>query len=63
MFIFQEMIIGLIAFSIICAFIPLVIRLEYHCFAFLWGIHEIIEQEEQVRKGWFPRSKKLRKDA
>lgn len=32
-------------------------------FTFLWGIHEIIEQEERVRKGWFPRRKKLRKDA
>lgn len=20
----------------------------------LWGIHEVIEQEERVRKGWFP---------
>jgi hypothetical protein len=32
-------------------------------FTFLWGIHEIIEQEERVRKGWFPRRKKLNKDA
>lgn len=24
-------------------------------FTFLWGIHEIIEQEERVRKGWFPK--------
>jgi hypothetical protein len=23
-------------------------------FASLWSIHEIIEQEERVRKGWFP---------
>ena len=23
-------------------------------FTFLWGIGEIIEQEERVRKGWFP---------
>lgn len=27
-------------------------------FTFLWGIHEIIEQEERVNKGWFPRRKK-----
>ncbi len=27
-------------------------------FTFLWGIHEIIEQEERVKKGWFPRRKK-----
>lgn len=24
-------------------------------FTNLWGIHEVIEQEERVRKGWFPR--------
>jgi hypothetical protein len=24
-------------------------------FTFLWGIHEIIEQEERVEKGWFPK--------
>jgi hypothetical protein len=23
-------------------------------FSCLWSIHEIIEQEERVRKGWFP---------
>ncbi len=24
-------------------------------FANLWGIHEVIEQEERVKKGWYPR--------
>jgi hypothetical protein len=24
-------------------------------FSNLWGIHEVIEQEERVNKGWFPR--------
>ena len=24
-------------------------------FANLWGIHEVIEQEERVNKGWYPR--------
>lgn len=24
----------------------------------LWGIHEIIEQEERVKKGWFPANPK-----
>lgn len=24
-------------------------------FANLWGIHEVIEQEERVKKGWFPK--------
>lgn len=27
-------------------------------FTFLWGIGEIIEQEERVNKGWFPRNPK-----
>ena len=31
-------------------------------FTFLWGIHEIIEQEERVKKGWFPRRKKNNHD-
>jgi hypothetical protein len=25
-------------------------------FTYLWGIGEIIEQEERVRKGWFPKN-------
>lgn len=25
-------------------------------FSSLWAIHEIIEQEERVKKGWFPRN-------
>ena len=24
-------------------------------FANLWGIHEVVEQEERVKKGWYPR--------
>ena len=27
-------------------------------FSCLWSIHEIIEQEERVKKGWFPRNAK-----
>ena len=27
-------------------------------FSCLWSIHEIIEQEERVRKGWFPSNPK-----
>ena len=27
-------------------------------FSSLWSIHEIIEQEERVRKGWFPKNPK-----
>lgn len=25
-------------------------------FTLLWSIHELIEQEERVRKGWFPKN-------
>ncbi|MBS3808450.1 MAG: DUF4491 family protein [Bacteroidales bacterium] len=32
-------------------------------FTFLWGIGEIIEQEERVRKGWFPENPKKKKGA
>lgn len=28
-------------------------------FACFWSIHEIIEQEERVKKGWFPRNPKI----
>jgi len=31
-------------------------------FIFLWGIHETIEQEERVNKGWFPKKPKRIKD-
>jgi hypothetical protein len=27
-------------------------------FIFLWGIHETIEQEQRVKKGWFPKKEK-----
>jgi len=27
-------------------------------FANLWGIHEVIEQEERVAKGWYPKKEK-----
>ena len=30
-------------------------------FTFLWGIHEVIEQEERVKKGWFPKRIKKKK--
>lgn len=25
-------------------------------FSFLWSIHEVIEQEKRVEKGWFPKN-------
>lgn len=30
-------------------------------FSCIWSIHEIIEQEERVKKGWFPRNPKRKK--
>lgn len=30
-------------------------------FTFLWSIHEVIEQEERVKKGWFPSNPGRRK--
>ena len=30
-------------------------------FTFLWGIGEIIEQEQRVEKGWFPKNPNRRK--
>jgi len=30
-------------------------------FTFLWGIGEIIEQEQRVEKGWFPKKDKKKK--
>ncbi len=27
-------------------------------FASLWGIHEVVEQEERVKKGWYPSKKR-----
>jgi vacuolar-type H+-ATPase subunit I/STV1 len=30
-------------------------------FIFLWGIHETIEQEERVKKGWFPKKERKTK--
>lgn len=83
--------IGLVAFLIIGAFHPIVIKSEYYFgkkiwplflivgllligisvvtknfilssiigvtgFSSIWSIHEIIEQEERVKKGWFPKN-------
>ena len=30
-------------------------------FANLWGIHEVIEQEDRVKKGWYPRKVRSKK--
>ena len=86
---FYGIIIGVLSFSIIGIFHPIVIKGEYHFgkkiwpvflilgiafivasvysnneilsaflgvlgFSSLWSIHELIKQEERVKKGWFP---------
>ncbi|MGH4124700.1 MAG: DUF4491 family protein [Clostridium sp.] len=86
---FYGIIIGIISFSIIGIFHPIVIKGEYYFgkkiwpiflfsgiifiiisiylkneilsafmgvlgFSCLWSIHELIEQEQRVKKGWFP---------
>lgn len=86
---FYGIIIGIISFSIIGIFHPIVIKGEYYFgkkiwpiflisgitfiiisiylkneilsafmgvlgFSCLWSIHELIEQEHRVKRGWFP---------
>lgn len=42
--------VSLVTESIIVSAIAAITGLTY-----IWGIHEIIEQEERVAKGWFPK--------
>lgn len=51
----------LVLFSLITQrFIPSAI-MSILGFTFLWGIGEIIEQEQRVEKGWFPKKEKKKK--
>jgi len=53
--------IGGIIFIIISVFLESIIYSALTAvfgFSLLWGIHEIIEQEERVKKGWFPKNPK-----
>jgi len=52
---------SLAATLIIDAVIPASI-LSIFGLTMLWGIHEIIEQEERVAKGWFPENPKRKKE-
>ena len=45
-------------FSLFIEQIVLSAILSIFGFTFLWGIHEVIEQEERVNKGWFPNNPK-----
>lgn len=44
----------LVALSIFVSNITLSAIISVTGFASLWSIHEIFEQEERVKKGWFP---------
>jgi hypothetical protein len=95
---FYGIIIGIMSFSIIGIFHPIVIKGEYYFgkkiwpifmmagitfiiisiflrnqilsafvgvlgFSCLWSIHELIEQEQRVKKGWFPLNEKRKTNA
>ena len=48
--------IGLIISSIFIENITISSIIAVVGFSSLWSIHEIIEQEERVKKGWFPKN-------
>ncbi len=57
--------IAFLVFGLICiAFSFFMINIMYSSviamlgFTYLWGINEVIEQEERVKKGWFPMNPK-----
>lgn len=50
--------IGSIAGSAFTEHLILSVILGINGFTFLWGIGEIIEQEERVKKGWFPKKER-----
>lgn len=53
--------IGFIIGSFVVSYYILSIIMGVIGFSCIWSIHEIIEQEERVKKGWFPKNPK-RKD-
>ncbi len=52
----------LIAFAITIENIAVSSIISITGFSFLWSIHELFEQEERVRKGWFPKNPKKSND-
>jgi hypothetical protein len=50
-----------ILFSLFCDSIIVSTILGITGFTYLWGIHEVIEQEERVNKGWYPKNPKRTK--
>ena len=50
--------IALIAVSLYVEHITLSAILGITGFSSLWSIHELVEQEERVKKGWFPHNPK-----
>ena len=51
----------LLPFSLINSSIIISTIMGITGFTYLWGIHEIIEQEERVNKGWFAKNPKHQK--
>lgn len=49
---------GFIIGSLIISNYLLSITIGVIGFSCIWSIHEIIEQEERVKKGWFPKNPK-----
>lgn len=58
------LIIGLLALtaSLVVADTLWSIFLGVVAFSALWGIHEVFQQHERVRKGWFPMNPKRKAD-
>jgi len=54
------LIIGLISLCVSIYVSTLILSSIIGVFGFscLWSIHELIEQEERVKKGWFPKNEK-----
>lgn len=44
--------------SLFVSNVYLSVFLGIFAFSSFWGIHELFQQEERVRKGWFPRNPK-----
>jgi branched-subunit amino acid transport protein len=54
-----------IIFALFSIFVPnqlISILLGITAFTCFWSIHEVIEQEERVRKGWFPQNPHRKKN-
>ena len=55
---FWSIILGVTGFSAFCLFWSIILGVTG--FSAFWGIGEIFQQQERVRKGWFPRNPRRR---